>query len=190
MFPLYLCNFVNRHCFVIILFWIQLGLHTLYISTSRSSKDILWISNERVGGWLGGGVMFSILNQEILFGNKVCAFLYVQYGVSYLLLLYSQWHDIPDFLVLIYLSISALLEFNSFPWAYHTKHVAVDLSRNNCSHWLKKFTKFTKAIFVECQNKASRSYQHFMNLKKSKNNRWKYLGYFIPETVMCKFNQR
>lgn len=138
----------------------------------------------------GGGVMFSILNQEILFGNKVCAFLYVQYGVSYLLLLYSQWHDIPDFLVLIYLSISALLEFNSFPWAYHTKHVAVDLSRNNCSHWLKKFTKFTKAIFVECQNKASRSYQHFMNLKKSKNNRWKYLGYFIPDTVMCKFNQR
>lgn len=139
MFPLYLCNFVNRHCFVIILFWIQLGLHTLYISTSRSSKDILWISNERVGDW-GGGVMFSILNQEILFGNKVCAFLYVQYGVSYLLLLYSQWHDIPDFLVLIYLSISALLEFNSFPWAYHTKHVAVDLhcnlSRNNCSHWL------------------------------------------------------
>lgn len=91
-----------------------------------------------VGDWGGGGVMFSILNQEILFGNKVCAFLYVQYGVSYLLLLYSQWHDIPDFLVLIYLSISALLEFNSFPWAYHTKHVAVDLhcnlSRNNCSH--------------------------------------------------------
>lgn len=142
----------------------------------------------------GGGVMFSILNQEILFGNKVSAFLHVQYGVSYLLLLYSQWHDIPDFLVLIYLSISALLEFNSFPWAYHTKHVAVDLhcnlSRNNCSHWLKKFTKFTKAIFVECQNKASRSYQHFMSFKKSKNNRWKYLGYFIPETVMCKFNQR